>query len=286
MGCLSDGIPTNCNRVLRAINNGEAGRLIIDGRQNPNVAIANMGWFLVTVARPQGSEPPAGRPHLIPGRPNPKPGNRDPYNLVDEGIEWRFALVGFHLDPQNPTYSSGGQLSPCLRDALRQFFPAMKVHGRSYSPVDDARFKSGIPSVLNIAQDNNAVTLGLYDIRFNPAQVNLNGGNFDSLDTIVEEVAHTVQFLQTWAKRPQAIYIGHDLGGYDAAQASWAADYAYYSSKGRLQNGDAYKNDVEKWAKNRKFDILTSLLSDKKLVQQGNVCGYDLTNNSLARPDW
>lgn len=52
----------------------------------------------------------------------------------------------------------------------------MKVHGKSYSPVDDARFKSGIPSVLNIAQDNNAVTPGLYDIRFNPARVNLNGG--------------------------------------------------------------------------------------------------------------
>ncbi len=188
--------------------------------------------------------------------------------------------------PQNPTYSSGGQLSPCLRDALRQFFPAMKVHGRSYSPADDARFKSGIPSVLNIAQENNAVTLGLYDIHFNPRRVNLNGGNFDSLDTIVEEVAHTVQFLQTWAKQPQAIYIGHDLGGYDAAKAAWSADYAYYSAKGRLQNGDAYKNDVEKWAKNRKFDILSALLSDKKLVQQGNLCGYDLTNHDLERPDW
>lgn len=113
-----------------------------------------------------------------------------------------------------------------------------------------------------------------------------NGGNFDSLDTIVEEVAHTVQFLQTWAKRYQAIYIGSDLGGYDAAKGEWAGDYAYYAAKGRLQNGDGYKNDVEKWAKNRKYDILSTLLSDKKLVQQGNVCGYDLTNYSLNRPDW
>ena len=39
-------------------------------------------------------------------------------------------------------------------------------------------------------------------------------------------------------------------------------------------------------AKNRKYDILSALLSDKKLVQQGNVCGYDLTNYSLARPNW
>ena len=162
----------------------------------------------------------------------------------------------------------------------------MKVHGRSYSPVDDARFKSGIPSVMNIFQDNNAVTLGLYDIHFNPDQVNLNGGYFDSLDTIVEEVAHTVQFLQTWAKKYQAIYIGSDLGGYDAAKATWASDYAYYGAKGRLQNGNGYKNDVEKWAKNRKADILSALLSDKRLVQQGNVCGYDLTNYNLERPDW
>ncbi len=162
----------------------------------------------------------------------------------------------------------------------------MKVHGKSYSPVDDARFKSGIPSVLNIFQDNNAVTLELYDIHFDPAKVNLNGGNFDSLDTIVEEVAHTVQFLQTWAKSYEAIYTAHDLGGYDAAKGTWASDYAYYAAKGRIQNGDGYKNDVEKWAKNRKFDILSALVSDKKLVQQGNICGYDLTNYSLARPDW
>jgi len=160
----------------------------------------------------------------------------------------------------------------------------MKVHGKSYSPVDDARFKSGIPSVLNIFQDNNAVTLGLYDIHFNPAQVNLNGGNFDSLDTIVEEVAHTVQFLQLWAHSAEPP--GGNDPGYGEVKNRWAARYGYYAAKGRWQNGDGYKNDVEKWAKNRKFDILSALLSDKKLVQQGNICGYDLTNYSLARPDW
>ena len=96
----------------------------------------------------------------------------------------------------------------------------------------------------------------------------------------------TVQFLQTWAKQPQAIYIGTDLGGYDAAKGAWAADYAYYASKGLYQNGDGYRNDVERWAKNRKFDILSALVRDKKFAPQGNVCGYDVSHYSLARPDW
>ncbi|HKY43258.1 MAG TPA: hypothetical protein VJM50_09200, partial [Pyrinomonadaceae bacterium] len=48
VGCMMDGIPTNCNRVQQAINRDEAKRLIIDARgQNPNVALSSMGWFLV-----------------------------------------------------------------------------------------------------------------------------------------------------------------------------------------------------------------------------------------------
>jgi len=130
------------------------------------------------------------------------------------------------------------------------------------------------------------VTLGLYDIRFEPSRVNLNGGDFSSLDTIIEELAHTVQFLQVWAKLPQETYYNIDMGSYNSATHEWALRYAYYATKGKAQNGEAYKNDVEKWAKDRKFDILSALLSDKKLAQQGNVCGYDLTNYSIARPDW
>lgn len=166
----------------------------------------------------------------------------------------------------------------------------MKAQGGSYSPVDDARFKSGIPSLLNTFQSNKAVTAGLYDIHFDPDQVKLNGGSFDSLDTIVEELAHTVQFLQNWAQLPNNEMIekatGNGRRGYGAAKTEWAGRYAYYAAKGRLLNGDGYKNDIEKWAKNRKFDILSTLLSDKKLKQQGNLCGYDLTDYSLARPNW
>ena len=89
----------------------------------------------------------------------------------------------------------------------------MKVHGNSYSPVDDARFKSGMPSLLNMAQDNDAVTLGLYDICFDPARVNLNGGNFDSLDSIVEELAHTLQFPQAWGSFCQILCMSDHAGG-------------------------------------------------------------------------
>lgn len=85
-----------------------------------------------------------------------------------------------------------------------------------------------------------------------------------------------------------SVYNYDDRGttDYGYAKGKWADQYAYYALKGRWQTGDGYKNDVEKWAQNRKFEILSAILSNKQLVQQGNVCGYDLTTYSLTRPNW
>lgn len=91
-----------------------------------------------------------------------------------------------------PQKFGGEQISSCLRDALRQYFPQQNAQGKTYSPIDDARFKSGIPGLIKLAADPGAVTLGLYDIHYDPSSVSLNGGSFESLKTIVEEVAHTV----------------------------------------------------------------------------------------------
>ncbi len=40
-----------------------------------------------------------------------------------------------------------------------------------------------------------------------------------------------MQFLQTWNRQRQAIYIGVDLGGYDTAQATWVSNDGYYAAK-------------------------------------------------------
>ena len=101
VGCLMDGLPTNCNRVQQAINRGEAKKLIVDARgQNPNVVLASMGWFLVELpVTPRGRI----RPRWRPKSPRPSPGNRDPFNVgSNEGsttLEVR--LVAFERR-QNP----------------------------------------------------------------------------------------------------------------------------------------------------------------------------------------
>jgi len=73
---------------------------------------------------------------------------------------------------------------------------------------------------------------------------------------------------------------------YTDAKNAWLDNYAYYSAKGKAQNGDFYKNDVEKWAKNRTFDIMSGLMSNPNLMKAGNVCGYDLTNVDMRRPNY
>jgi len=166
-----------------------------------------------------------------------------------------------------------GQLSPCLRDALRKFFPPVYFGGRSYSPVDEARFKSGIPSFYNTFQENKAVTTGVYDIVYNPDLVKLSGGDFEDLKTIVEEVSHAEQFLHLWGA------LGH---GYGFAKNEWQTRYGLAAAKAWWKTGEGYKNDVEKEAKNRVYDILEPIQArDKDMM----LCGFSL-NGFLERPDW
>jgi len=83
-----------------------------------------------------------------------------------------------------------------------------------------------------------------------------------------------------------AMKLGDDFTGYDSARNAWQGEYAYFAAKGWFQNGDSYKNDVEKWAKNHTVDIMLKLLADPQLFKQGNVCGFDLTNVKLQRPSY
>jgi len=97
VGCMLDGLPTSCNRVLRA-NNGEASKLILYG-PSPDVALANMGLFLVE--HPLSPTRPTAAPSWRPHRPNPSPGNPAPFNTGRDELEWGYSLVGFY-QPQTP----------------------------------------------------------------------------------------------------------------------------------------------------------------------------------------
>lgn len=45
VGCLMEGLPSNCSRVLNAINKDGAKRVDTRGTQNPHVALANAGFI-------------------------------------------------------------------------------------------------------------------------------------------------------------------------------------------------------------------------------------------------
>jgi hypothetical protein len=98
VGCRIDGVPTSCNRVLQAINSGQAKTLVLYGA-TVDVALANMGWFLVEHPVPAQQTKP---PHMKFGRShNPSPGNHDPYPSSSE-VEWRYSLIAF-MQPQKST---------------------------------------------------------------------------------------------------------------------------------------------------------------------------------------
>ncbi len=112
LGCLIDGLPTNCNRVLQAINRGEGLKLLIDNsRQNPNVVLASLGLFLVE--QPVSSSRPKTPPKWRPQQPKPSPGNPDPYHVGRDETDWAFTLVSFQHPPNQ------GRLSDAELDILR-----------------------------------------------------------------------------------------------------------------------------------------------------------------------
>jgi hypothetical protein len=119
-----------------------------------------------------------------------------------------------------------------------------------------------------------AITLGLYDIHYDPQVVNINGGDLFSLQTVVAEVSHTVQFLQVWnGMKPSILARGklRELSlNYNSAKTEWAKKYLYYSIKGL-----GYDNDIERWAKANVQKILNDLRA-KAGPKQDKICGFDL----------
>jgi hypothetical protein len=95
------------------------------------------------------------------------------------------------------------------------------------------------------------------------------------LNTVIEEVAHTVQFTQVWAglkRGPILEKVGVNTTGYGAAKRRWASHYVYHAAK----SGFSYDNAVEKWAKDRTAEILTSLRTTARARNQWELCGFRL----------
>jgi hypothetical protein len=138
--------------------------------------------------------------------------------------------------------------------------------------------------------DPSAITLGIKDIYYDPDTVTLNGGDLESLKTIVEELVHVEQFLQNWTHtepNPKTVeYTGDLTISYFKAQTSWKNRYINSAIKGLIKTGDSYKNDIEKSAKNKTFDVLTELRS--RVGREGGefkLCGFSLYG-TLDRPNY
>jgi hypothetical protein len=220
----------------------------------------------------------------------------DPYNpgqttfqTTTARIKYRFVTDSIRSSNNfNNSQAGGGgqsnfeQLSPCLRDALREFFPSQTVQGTSYSPIDDARFRSGLPALARFGGELPgtvkpvAMTLGLYDIHYDSKEVDIRGGSKFSLETILEEVSHTEQFLSAWKalgaqKSITNLPLHQAPVSYGSAKLQWAGLYAV---AGIL--GGGYDNVFEKQAKDKVDAIIGTLQARDSATKTYNICGFDL----------
>ncbi|HSD48132.1 MAG TPA: hypothetical protein VLB87_16010, partial [Pyrinomonadaceae bacterium] len=279
-GCTLDGQPLPCSFVMGFVNIGAAAQCP-DNRCGPRhngrgweFWDPDRGWQ----QRGQQSPPKLKKKPSSNQKPKSKRGSKK--NPKPQPPK----QPGPKKDPEaeEPKDASpDGQLSPCLRNALRQFFPSMTAQGQTYSPIDEARFKNWIPKRFQRAAklprvvNPGAITLGLYDIHYNPERYSISGGGMANLDLIVEEVSHTVQFIQQWAslkRDPVLEFVGVNTTGYGAAKRRWASYYVYHAAK----SGFSYDNDVEKWAKDNTARILASLVADARAKNQPVLCGFRL----------
>ena len=111
VGCIRDGLPTSCDRVLHDINSGLARQVTIGGTQNPNVALANAGFI-----------PQVRSQEVRPNFPDPL----DERNLFTEVVDVidSVAIIpgrqtGFEPNPTNPQNNKGKPLSETEVDQLQ-----------------------------------------------------------------------------------------------------------------------------------------------------------------------
>ena len=112
MGCIKDGMPTSCTRVMNAINRGQALSVTASGTHNPNVALANLGFI-----------PQVHNQKVRINFPDPL----DERNAFDFDVAALDDIsivpggqTGFEQNPQPPKFDEPG-IKKGLEDALRRW---------------------------------------------------------------------------------------------------------------------------------------------------------------------
>jgi hypothetical protein len=166
-------------------------------------------------------------------------------------------------------------LSQCMIGLLSAEFSPVKVENTTYNVVNDAKFVSGIPSW--VVNDPVAITLGLYNIHYDPNKLDINGGNnWDNIRTVVEELVHTEQFLNVWQEtidRRKADAKGTQVKvnvTYQDAQDGWKGAYSAESAK--IIAGNVVKVGI----------LIIGLISPPKDSYQNNKYEVDAKSRATA----
>jgi YD repeat-containing protein len=175
-------------------------------------------------------------------------------------------------------YRGGSErLSTCVTGLLAEYYPDMMVDGRGVSIAADARFISGVPQVVKaVKPDTGAVTLGLYNIYYDPQTVSLTAPTWTALGILAEELEHGKQFIGMWQAMPDQFtrWGGHIVGRepeearrtnvhrptHDEALTQWEVNYATASAAAVIRGEDSYRgNEYEKLAQARRTEIVDDL---------------------------
>ncbi len=177
------------------------------------------------------------------------------------------------------------KLGACIVRILDSYFPDYRVNDVRVSIAADARFLNWIPTYVSLIKPNAAaVTFGLYDIHYDPTQINLESPSWGAIWALVEELAHGEQFLKMWQKMPMVpatrrrshavgrepledVVIAAHRPTYESAQVQWGITYAEASARAAYFGLDSYKfnaYEIEAQAKRDTiFDRLKTRFADK-----------------------
>jgi hypothetical protein len=137
-----------------------------------------------------------------------------------------------------------------------------------------ARASHGARQTAMLAYWIGTSTSGLYDIHYDPRDVKLNGSDYYSLDTIIEEVTHAEQFLRLWSSLEPPPWRSKDTASYGTAKLHWKAVYLLFSIEAAPNFYE--DNMIEEGAKDKVKVIVATLRATAAFTKQSQVCGFNL----------
>ena len=135
-GCMLDGVPANCNSLLRAVHAGTAGIMSIS-----SVGLVDLaGLGLIPAVTRQNPQRPTTRPSLQPptGPRNPQPGNPNPYGFRGNPEDiWSLSWVplgevasngALFITPSQPTSTIAADPCAGKKNTLSYKFPGPAIN--------------------------------------------------------------------------------------------------------------------------------------------------------------